>query len=136
MMFLTETTMTARQTSTNSAMARHARARVRARWLCAMAVLCLASEAQAQSPIPPVPGLAPGLYVQVIDGLIHVTNPSGTSNFAAGQFGYTSTTTQPPIIVPKNPGIQFTPPPVFNSSPAPQTTSSGGKSNTVDCEVR
>lgn len=63
---------------------------------------------------PPV--LAPGLYVQVIDGLIKVSNPSGSSNFSAGQFGYVPNMNQPPVIVPKNPGIQFTPPPVFNSS--------------------
>ena len=91
----------------------------------------------AQGPIPKAPGLSPGLYVQVIDGLIHVTNPAGTANFAAGQFGFTPSFTQPPVIVPNNPGLQFNPPPAFNSSAAAKTTtSSTGKSNTVDCEVR
>lgn len=92
--------------------------------------------ALAQGPVPPAPVLPPGLYVQVLDGLIHVTNPTGTSNFAAGQFGYTASITQPPVVVPKNPGIQFTPPPAF-SAPAPAPTStSTAKSNAVDCEVR
>jgi hypothetical protein len=91
----------------------------------------------AQGPIPKGPGLTPGLYVQVIDGLIHVTNPAGTANFAAGQFGFTPSLRQPPVVLPVNPGILFTPPPVFNSSsPTKTTTSSSGKSNTVDCEVR
>ncbi|MRX07386.1 iron dicitrate transport regulator FecR [Pseudoduganella sp. FT25W] len=95
----------------------------------------------AQANIPPLPGnsgrLAPGLYVQVIDGLINLTNKGGSLNFAAGQFGFTPTIAQPPVIVPQNPGMQFTPPPVFNA-PTGQTTpgNTATKSNTVDCEVR
>lgn len=92
--------------------------------------------ALAQSPKPPSPTLPPGLYVQVLDGLIHVTNPTGTSNFAAGQFGYTASIQQPPVVVPRNPGIQFTPPPAFSTSTGPATTSASAKSNAVDCEVR
>jgi hypothetical protein len=85
----------------------------------------------------PTGALAPGLYVQVIDGLINVSNRGGTTAFAAGQFGYTQNFQQPPVIVPKNPGIQFSPPPAFNSSSGPQSnTSTGNKSNAVDCEVR
>jgi hypothetical protein len=80
-------------------------------------------------------GRAPGLYVQVLDGLIHVTNPTGTSNFAAGQFGYTANIRQPPIIIPVNPGIIFQPPPVFASTSAPSGSSSS-RSNAVDCVVR
>lgn len=92
--------------------------------------------------VPPPPGStngsrAPGLYVQVLDGMIHLSNGAGTQNFAAGQFGYTPSMHQPPVILPSNPGIQFTPPPSFSSSPGPQgNTSSGGKASTVDCEVR
>ncbi|QJD89177.1 FecR domain-containing protein [Duganella dendranthematis] len=93
--------------------------------------------AQAAIPAPNTPALPPGLYVQVIDGMINLTNKGGAQNFAAGQFGYTASPTQPPVIVPKNPGIQFTLPPAFTQPPAP----AGGaatppKSNTVDCEVR
>jgi hypothetical protein len=84
-------------------------------------------------PVPKGPTLAPGLYVQVIDGLIHLTNPAGTTNFAAGQFGFTPSFKQPPVLLPTNPGIQFTPPPMFNSPPATNTTSN---SKAVDCEVR
>lgn len=91
----------------------------------------------AQGPIPKGQGLAPGLYVQVIDGLIHVTNPAGTANFSAGQFGFVPNFAQPPVIVPHNPGLQFNPPPAFNSSTLTKTsTSSSAKSPTVDCEVR
>lgn len=99
-------------------------------------------EKLAQGPVPPVPGggRAPGLYVQVINGLITVTNPAGTSNFSSGQFGYTSSVRSPPVTVPTNPGLKFTPPPAFSSS-APSPGSSGlsagsNKSAAVDCEVR
>ena len=91
----------------------------------------------AQGPVLPRPVLPPGLYAQVIDGLINVSNRGGTQNFSAGQFGFTPNTITPPIIVPKNPGLQFVPPPTFNSSvPTNTTASSSGKSNAVDCEVR
>ena len=93
--------------------------------------------AQMPPPVsgPPQASLPPGLYVQVIDGLIHVTNPVGTQNFSAGQFGYTASINQPPVVVPKNPAMQFTPPPAFNTS-SPTQTASSSKSNAVDCEVR
>ena len=90
----------------------------------------------AQLTPPKPPGLAPGLYVHVIDGIINLSNKGGTQNFAAGQFGFTASLTQPPVVVPKNPGIQFTPPPAFQSSTAPQSSSSSSKPKTVDCEVR
>jgi hypothetical protein len=82
-------------------------------------------------------GLAPGLYVHVIDGLIQLSNRGGVQQFAAGQFGFTGSVVQPPVIVPKNPGIQFNPPPAFQSSTGPQANSgSAAKPKTVDCEVR
>lgn len=82
-------------------------------------------------------GLAPGLYVQVIDGIINLSNKGGSQSFAAGQFGFTGSIVQPPVVVPKNPGIQFNPPPAFSSSSTKQSnTGSTSKTNTVDCEVR
>ena len=81
--------------------------------------------------------LAPGLYVHVIDGIINLSNKGGSLSFSAGQFGYTASFVKPPVVLPSNPGMQFTPPPAFSSSTAPGTKSSNnGKSNTVDCEVR
>jgi hypothetical protein len=84
------------------------------------------------------PGRAPGLYVQVLDGMIHVSNPAGAQNFSAGQFGYTPNFTTPPVIVPQNPGIKFTPPPIFSSDTQMSPGSSGTppKNSDVDCEVR
>lgn len=82
-------------------------------------------------------GLAPGLYVHVIDGLIQLSNRGGVQQFAAGQFGFTGSVVQPPVIVPNNPGIQFNPPPAFQSSTGPQANSgTSSKPKTVDCEVR
>jgi hypothetical protein len=81
-------------------------------------------------------GRSPGLYVQVLDGAIHVTNGGGTQNFSAGQFGFTPSFQQPPIILPTNPGMQFTPPPAFSSSTGSQGGTGGSKPGTVDCVVR
>jgi hypothetical protein len=80
-------------------------------------------------------GLNPGLYVQVLDGTIHVTNGGGTQNFTAGQFGFTPGFQQPPVILPNNPGLQFTPPPSFSSTTGSQAGSSA-KPGDVDCIVR
>jgi hypothetical protein len=82
-------------------------------------------------------GLAPGLYVQVIDGSINLSNKGGTQNFAAGQFGYTPSNVKPPVIIPNNPGIQFKAPPALSTNAAPQSSSgSAAKPSAADCEVR
>jgi hypothetical protein len=80
--------------------------------------------------------LAPGLYVQVLDGAIHVTNGGGSQNFTAGQFGFTPGFQQPPVILPQNPGIQFTPPPSFSSTTGSGKGTAGGSPGNVDCQVR
>jgi hypothetical protein len=94
--------------------------------------------AQLTAPLPPRPtaALPPGLYVSVIDGAINLSNMGGTTSFAAGQFGYTASIFAPPIIVPSNPGIKFTPPPTFSSTASNGPSSSSGGKAAVDCEVR
>ena len=82
-------------------------------------------------------GLNPGLYVQVLDGMINVANGGGSQNFTAGQFGFTGGFTQPPVILPNNPGLQFTPPPSFSSTTGGTQNGNGsGKPGDVDCIVR
>jgi hypothetical protein len=91
----------------------------------------------AQISAPPVPGArSPGLYVQVLDGMIHLTNSAGSQNFSAGQFGYTANTSHPPVVVPANPGLKFTPPPTFSSTNASPTGTGAAAAKQVDCEVR
>lgn len=70
--------------------------------------------------LAPPSGSAPGLYVQVIDGLVVLSNSAGTQQFQAGQFGFNPSYAVPPIIVPQNPGLLFTPPPFSTSTPIPQ----------------
>lgn len=93
--------------------------------------------AQGPTPAPTSAALQPGLYVHVIDGLINVSNAAGSLNFSAGQFGFTRNISMPPVIVPNNPGLKFTPPPTFTIN---STTSGSGasapKPAAVDCEVR
>jgi hypothetical protein len=88
-------------------------------------------------PAAPVPNLAPGLHVAVLDGMIVVTNAGGALNFPAGQFGFVPNPSQPPVVLPKNPGLQFTPPPAFSSGVgAPRASQGPAALNTVDCIVR
>lgn len=88
----------------------------------------------------PGPSLAPGLYVQVITGQIHVSNGGGTQNFSTGQFGFLPTITTPPSVLPSNPGLSFAPPPSFsNTSTSNSNSTTGGtqaRDNAVNCEVR
>lgn len=81
--------------------------------------------------------LAPGLYTSVTTGQIVVSNPGGTLDIAAGQFGFTPSIKQPPVILPVNPGMKFTPPPAFSAPPSGLgTAAGGGKAAAVDCIVR
>lgn len=100
------------------------------------ALASTAALAQANVPVIPSPtgSRAPGLYVAVLDGSIKVTNPAGTTNFSAGQFGYTPSPIQPPVIVPKIPTL-LPPPPAFNPA-ASGNRASAPKSTAVDCIVR
>ncbi len=80
--------------------------------------------------------LSPGLHVSVLDGMIVMSNGAGVQQFSAGQFGFVRSNVMPPVLVPNNPNLKFTPPPVFSSLNAVSTTGTGGKAETVDCEVR
>ncbi|WP_370661689.1 FecR family protein [Massilia aquatica] len=80
--------------------------------------------------------LAPGLHVFVVDGTIMVSNAGGSMNFSAGQFGFTPTRQQPPLMVPNNPALRFTPPVAFSLSPGSQTLAGTARPQAVDCEVR
>jgi hypothetical protein len=86
--------------------------------------------------VPDSAGRSPGLYVQVLDGAIHLTNGGGTQNFTAGQFGFTPSFVTPPVILPQNPGIQFTPPPSFSSTTGSAGGTGAAKPGDVDCQVR
>jgi hypothetical protein len=96
--------------------------------------------AQQKQPVGAAPpGLAAGLHLQVTDGMIVVTNKGGSQNFAAGQFGFVPGLSQPPVIVPPNPTLQFAPPPSFAGSGTGPQASAGSSSPDkagVDCIVR
>lgn len=81
-------------------------------------------------------GRPPGLYVNVIDGMVQLSNQGGSQNFIAGQFGYTAGLNQAPVVLPANPGMQFAPPPKFSSSSGTQGSAASAQQENVDCEVR
>lgn len=93
--------------------------------------------------VPPqlaVPGLNPGLYVQVLDGMVNVTNSAGALSFQAGQFGFVPGFQQPPVVLPNNPGLNFNPPPSFPSAgaaivPVPGTSQVVTKSALEQCVI-
>jgi hypothetical protein len=87
----------------------------------------------------PLPVLAPGLHLSVTDGMIVVSNIGGARDIAAGQFGFVPGANLPPVLVPPNSGLQFTPPPSFSGSTSGPQASLGGSSGEqqgVDCIVR
>lgn len=77
--------------------------------------------------------LPSGLYVDVADGSIVVSNQGGEKVFDAGQFGYVQDSAVPPVSLPKDPGIDFNPPPAI---PPPASRAAPTAPAKVDCEVR
>jgi hypothetical protein len=51
-----------------------------------------------------------GLYVDVADGAVLVSNPAGSQLIDAGKFGFVRNASTPPVIVPPQQGIQVTMP--------------------------
>lgn len=62
--------------------------------------------------VPTTGGTPPpnGLHVDVTNGAITMTNPAGTVQINAGQFGFVPNANTPPVIVPPQQGIQVTMP--------------------------
>ena len=77
--------------------------------------------------------LPSGLYVDVADGSIIVSNQGGEKVFDAGQFGYVPDSGSPPVSLPKDPGVGFNPPPAI---PPPASRATPAAPAKVDCEVR
>lgn len=59
---------------------------------------------------------ADGLHVDVVQGAVSVTNPSGEIIVNAGEFGYVQSITTPPIPVPPTQGIRVTMPNTISSN--------------------
>ena len=84
--------------------------------------------------------LPAGLYVDVADGKIVVSNKAGSQLMTVGQFGFVPSPTAPPVLLPKNPGTSFTPPPAMTgpavSGQQKESQSGSAGSKPADCEVR
>ncbi len=70
-------------------------------------------------------GLADGIYFFVPEGSITVSNASGSQTVGVGQYAYAKDINSVPVLLPKNPGINFT---------LPKNIQAGGSSG--GCMVR
>jgi hypothetical protein len=58
-----------------------------------------------------------GLYIFVSEGIISVSNNGGSLDVGLGQFAYVADIESRPVILPRNPGLDFTLPPSFGAGP-------------------
>ncbi len=85
--------------------------------------------------VPTTGGSPPpnGLHVDVTNGAISMSNPAGTVQINAGQFGFVPNANTPPVIVPPQQGIQVTMP---NSIAQNKGSGKGvGKSGDAECKM-
>lgn len=85
--------------------------------------------------VPTTGGTPPpnGLHVDVTNGAIVMTNPAGTVQINAGQFGFVPNANTPPMIVPPQQGIQVTMP---NSIAQNKGSGKGvGKGGDAECKM-
>jgi hypothetical protein len=85
--------------------------------------------------VPTTSGTAPpnGLHVDVTNGAVVMTNPAGTVQINAGQFGFAASANTPPVPVPPQQGIQVTMP-----SSIAQNKGGGkgiGKGDDAECKM-
>jgi len=83
-------------------------------------------------------GQKPHLRFSVTEGKIGVENKGGITDVDQGQFGMVPDTDMKAIVLPKDPGLNYNPPPNFKETPpAPGPGASiPPKSNNTDCIAR
>ncbi|CAE6734252.1 hypothetical protein R69927_02277 [Paraburkholderia domus] len=75
-----------------------------------------------------------GLYVDVSQGAVVLSNPAGQQVYQTGQFGYVANLNTPPMVIPPAQGVPVTMPlSISRNAPA---TNAGGKGSDVDCVVQ
>jgi hypothetical protein len=84
--------------------------------------------------VPTTSGNTPqnGLYVDVTQGEIVVSNPAGQQVYQAGQFGFVANLNTPPIVIPPEEGVPVTMPLSISKNPP----DSPNDDDSVDCVVR
>lgn len=98
------------------------------------ALLCTEKRDCENIPSPTGKGLAEGLYVDVSDGEILVSNGGGALALRIGEFGFVSSSAAPPVSVPSAEGLKVTlPNAALNRLIMGGTV---GKSTDVECSIR
>ncbi|RKE37493.1 FecR family protein [Paraburkholderia sp. BL23I1N1] len=87
--------------------------------------------------VPTTSGRTPqnGLYVDVSQGAVVLSNPAGQHVFQSGDFGYVANLNAPPIVIPPTQGVPVTMP-LSISKNAPASQNSSSTSHDVDCVVQ
>jgi hypothetical protein len=75
-----------------------------------------------------------GLYVDVSQGAIVLSNPAGQQIYQTGQFGYVANLNTPPVVIPPTQGVPVTMPLSISKNAPPTATNTTGTD--VDCVVR
>lgn len=98
------------------------------------ALLCTEKRDCENIPSPTGGALAEGLYVDVSDGEILVSNEVGTLALRVGEFGFVASSAAPPVSVPSGEGLKVTLP----SAALNRLIQGGtvGKSADLECAIR
>jgi len=88
--------------------------------------------------VPTINGQTPlnGLYVDVSQGAVVLSNPSGMQVYQTGQFGYVANLQTPPVVIPPSQGVPVTMPPSISQNAGVGHSIGTGKTSDVDCVVR
>jgi len=75
-----------------------------------------------------------GLYVDVSQGAVVLSNPAGQQVYQSGQFGFVANLNTPPVVIPPTQGVPVTMPlSISKNAPPNQQTAGNGD---VDCVVQ
>ncbi len=92
---------------------------------------------QVQADPDPESGVPGGTYVQVIDGLVVMTNKGGQTQYGAGQAGFAGDIKIQPILLPNKPNLKFAPPAAFQANAGGKGgDGAGAGKGEIDCEIR
>lgn len=80
--------------------------------------------------------LTAGLYLFVSDGAISIKTNAGIQHINTGQYAYVQHVNAPPVILPGNPGLNFSVPPAVAPPSSSKGAAAESETKNVNCTVR